>query len=221
MLAALALALLALAACGEAEAEPTITSALEAVPLRLSGGQSVEVQLASRQPATGSCEPLPAGQRLRILDGGLTISVPTEVVEGGPADVAAPGGGTVRIVPHTKASYVVAPGGQAHASLDGTLAAGGEADVAGFVGVDLSRTSPVGAARAVTWLARTLDDAGAYAAVLRGPAGAPDEPGAMWAAAGVTPDGRLVTVRSTSAGTTDVHIGPSPDPCAYRTASPA
>lgn len=200
--------LLVLAACSHDEAAPTMTSAVEAVPLRLVGGQTLEIQLAGRQPASGACDRLPAGEQLRIRDGDLTVSVPEAV--------PALAGGAVRIVPHTKASYVVAPDGQASAWLDGTLAAGDEADVAGFVGVDLSRTSPVGAARAVTWLARTLDDAGAYAAVLRGPAGAPDAAGATWSAAGVTADGRLVTARSTNAGTTDVHIGPSPDPCAYR-----
>jgi hypothetical protein len=114
----------------------------------------------------------------------------------------------------------VARDGRASAWLDRTLAAGDEAEVAGFVGVDLSRTSPVGAVRAVTWLARALDDAGVYAAVLRGPSGPPDVPGAAWEAAASTPDGRLLTARSTSAGVTDVHIGPSPDPCAYRTAVP-
>ena len=35
-----------------------MASALEAVPLRLTGGQTLEVQLAARQPATGGCEPL-------------------------------------------------------------------------------------------------------------------------------------------------------------------
>ena len=204
--------LLATAACRRAEAAPTMASALEAVPLRLTGGQTVEVQLAGRQPETGGCERLPDGQRLRIRDGGLTVSVPDA-----PPALSGP---TVRIVPHTKASYVVAPDGRASAWLDRTLAAGDEAEVAGFVGVDLSRTSPVAAVRAVTWLARALDDAGAYAAVLRGPRGPPDEPGAAWEAAAGTPDGRLLTARSTSTGVTDVHIGPSPDPCAYRTAVP-
>src|SRR5204863_5066562 len=138
-----------------------MASAVEAVPLRLTGGQTLEVQLAGRQPAD-ACDPLPPGERVRIRDAGLTVSVP--------AAVPAPATGQVRVVPHTTASYVVASDGQAHAYLDGTLATGAESDVAGFVGVDLSRTSAVGAARAVTWLARALDDAGAYAALLRGPA---------------------------------------------------
>jgi len=124
--------------------------------------------------------------------------------------------GTMRMVPHTTASYVVGSDGQARAWLDGTLASGPEADVAAFVGVDLSRTSPVGASRAVTWLARALDDAGAYAAVVRGPAGPPDDAGAVWTAAGATADGRVVTVRSTGSGASTVRVAPNADPCAYR-----
>jgi hypothetical protein len=187
-----------------------MASALEAVPLRLTGGQTVEVQLAARQPATGACQSLVAGERLRITDGGLTVSVPA----------AAPpaAAGLVRIVPHTKASYVLGSDGRATAWLDGTLATGTEADVAGFVGVDLSRTSPVGAARAVTWLARALDDAGAYAAVVHGPDGPPDEAGAVWLATGATADGQVVTVRATGGGVSDVETVPAADPCAYRTA---
>jgi len=201
--------LVLLTACGRAAAPPTMATALEAVPLRLTGGQTLEVQLASRQPATGACEPLPAGERLRVRDGGLTVSVP----ETAPPLVT----GTVRIVPHTTASYVVGPDGQARAWLDGTLATGNEADVAGFVGVDLSRTSPVGASRAVTWLARALDDAGVYAAVVHGPAGPPDEADAIWTAAGATANGQVVTVRATGRGATAARVAASADPCAYRT----
>ena len=92
--------------------------------------------------------------------------------------------------------------------------------MAGFVGVDLSRTSPVGAARAVTWLARALDDAGAYAAVVHGPAGPPDE-------AGRGVDGRRGHRRRAAGdGAVDGQRGdatcrsaPSADPCAYRTAT--
>jgi hypothetical protein len=200
-------ATVALAACGRSAAPPTMASALEAVPLRLTGGQTLEVQLASRQPATGVCQPLPAGERLRIVDAGLTVSVP--------ATVPAPGAGVVRVVPRTKASYVVGADDRAHTWLDGTLATGTEDDVVGFVGVDLGRTSPVGASRAVTWLARALDDAGAYAAVLHGPVGPPDEAAAVWSAAGATADGRIVTVRATGSGA-EVHLAPSADPCAYR-----
>ncbi len=195
------------AACGRSSASPTMASALEAVPLRLTGGQTLELQLAARQPATGGCERLAGDERLRIRDGGLTVSVPVTT--------PAPGTGLVRIVPHTRASYTVGADGQSRTWLDGTLATGAEADVVGFVGVDLGRTSPVAAARAVTWLARALDDAGAYAAVVRGPAGPPDEAGAMWSAAGATADGRTVTVRSTGSGA-DVQITESTDPCAYR-----
>jgi hypothetical protein len=187
-----------------------MASALEAVPLRLTGGQTLELQLAARQPATGACEPLAAGERLRIRDGDLTVSVPVVA--------PAPPTGLVRIVPRTKASYVVGADGQARSWLDGTLATGAEDDVAGFVGVDLGRTSAVGASRAVTWLARALDDAGAYAAVVRGPAGPPDEAAAVWSAAGATADGRTVTVRSTGSGA-DVRFAESTDPCAYRTAA--
>jgi hypothetical protein len=200
--------LVVLTACGHSAGAPTMASALEAVPLRLTGGQTLEVQLASRQPAAGGCETLPAGERLRIRDGGLTVSVPAD------APVLAPG--TVRMVPHTTASYVVGSDGQARAWLDGTLATGIEADVAGFVGVDLSRTSPVGAARAVTWLARALDDAGVYAAVVRGPGGPPDDPGAEWTATGATADGRVVTVRSTASEASPVQVAASGDPCAFR-----
>jgi hypothetical protein len=200
--------LVVLTACGRAAAPPTMASALEAVPLRLTGGQTLEVQLASRQPATGACEPLPAGERLRIRDGGLTVSVPAAAPAVGP--------GTVRIVPHTTASYIVGTDGQARAWLDGTLATGTEADVAGFVGVDLSRTSAVGASRAVTWLARALDDAGVYAAVVRGPAGPPDEADALWTATGATADGQVVTVRSTGRGASAARVAASADPCAYR-----
>jgi hypothetical protein len=198
------------AACGHSSAAPTMASALEAVPLRLTGGQTLELQLAARQPATGACEPLAGGERLRIRESGLTVSVP--------AAAPAPATGLVRIVPHTKASYVVAGDGQARSWLDGTLAVGTEDDVAGFVGVDLGRTSPVAAARAVTWLARALDDAGAYAAVLHGPTGPPDDASAVWTATGATADGRTVTVRSTGSGA-DVRFAPGADPCAYRTAA--
>jgi hypothetical protein len=200
--------LVLLTACSRAAAPPTMASALEAVPLRLTGGQTLEVQLASRQPATGACEPLPADERLRVRDGGLTVSVP--------ATAPALATGTVRMVPHTTASYVVGADGQARAWLDGTLATGTEADVAGFVGVDLSRTSPVGASRAVTWLVRALDDASVYAAVVRGPAGPPDEADAVWTAAGATADGQVVTVRSTGSGASAVRVAPGADPCAYR-----
>jgi hypothetical protein len=186
-----------------------MATALEAVPLRLTGGQTLELQLAARQPPTGACEPLAAGERLRIRDGGLTVSVPIAA--------PAPASGLVRIVPRTKASYVVGADGQARSWLDGTLATGTEDDVAGFVGVDLGRTSPVAASRAVTWLARALDDAGAYAAVVHGPTGPPDEAAAVWSAAGATADGRTITIRSTGSGA-DVQFTASTDPCAYRTA---
>src|SRR4051794_25184574 len=92
-------------ACGRSAAAPTMTSALEAVPLRLTGDQTLEVQLASRQPVTGGCERLPQGEQVRIRDGGLVVSVPA------PVPPAAPG--IVRIVPHTKASYAVGGDGQA------------------------------------------------------------------------------------------------------------
>ncbi len=199
-----------LVACGPGEDRPTMGSALEAVPLRLTGGQEIDVQLAGRQPATGACDPL-QGERVRIRDDGLTVSVPDAV----PALPA----GAVKIVPHTDATYVVTGDGSAVAWLDQTLATGDEADVASFVGVDLSRTSPVAAARAVTALARRLDDAGAYAAVIRGPSGPPDDAGAAWTATGVTPDGELVHVRSTSAGAEATRTAAGSDPCAYRTAT--
>ena len=206
-----ALVVLAVGACSHAAAAPTVASALEAVPLRLAGGQTLEVQLAARQPGTGACEPLPVGEQVRVRDGGLTVSVPAAAPE--------PGAGLVRVVPHTTASYVVSTDGQARAWLDGTLATGGEGDVAGFVGVDLSRTSPVAASRAVTWLARALDDVGVYAAVLRGPSGPPDADGATWSAAGATASGELVTLQSTASGPSDLAIAPSTDPCAYRTSA--
>jgi hypothetical protein len=198
------------AACGRSAGPPTMASALEAVPLRLTGSQTLQVQLAARQPTTGACQPLVAGERLRITDRGLTVSVPAAA----PPAVA----GIVRIVPHTKASYVLGADGRATAWVDGTLATGTEADVAGFLGVDLSRTSPVGASRAVTWLARALDDAGAYAAVVHGPDGPPDEAGAVWLATGATADGRVVTVRATGGGVTDVETSPAASACAYRSA---
>jgi hypothetical protein len=210
LLAAGAAALvMVVAACGRSAGPLTMAAALEAVPLRLTGGQTLEVQLAGRQPAE-ACDPLPSGERARIRDAGLTVSVPAAVPD--------PATGQVRIVPHTTARYVVRSDGQARAYLDGTLAIGGESDVAAFVGVDLGRTSPVGAARAVTWLARALDDVGAYAAVLRGPAGPPDESGAAWSATAATTDGRVVSIRATGSGASAVRVVPASDRCAYRTA---
>jgi hypothetical protein len=112
--------------------------------------------------------------------------------------------GVERIVPFTKASYVVRADGSAVSWLDRTLAVGSEDDVAAFVGVDLSRTSSVSAARAVTRLIRVLDEADVYAAVFRGPAGPPD------------PDGRVVTVRAAAGGPVETSVAPATDPCAYR-----
>jgi hypothetical protein len=201
-----------LAGCGGGgggEAAPTMATALEAVPLRRTGGQVVEVQLARRQPSTGVCEPL-AGAQVRIRDQDLTVTVPdTKPVL--PA-------GVERIVPYTLATYVVAPDGAAASWLDRTFASGPEDDVVAFVGVDLSRTSSVGAARAVTRLVRVLDEADVYAAVVRGPAGPPDAPGedAVWTARGVTPDGRVLTVRAAATGPVETTVAAPLDPCAYR-----
>jgi len=209
--AAAVVAVAALAACAGhgGEAAPTMETALSAVPLRRTGGQVVDVQLARRQPETGVCDPL-TGATVRIRDGQLTVTVPD----------AAPTlpSGTERIVPFTAASYVATAGGQATAWLDRTLAVGPEDDVAAFVGVDLDRTSPVAAARAVTRIVRVLDEADVYAAVLRGPAGAPDPPDgdAVWTARGMTPDGRLVTVTAGAAGPVQTTTTLAPDPCAYR-----
>ncbi len=205
-------ALAALAGCGRGggdKAAPTLATALEAVPLRRTGGQVVDVQLARRQPAAGVCEPL-SGLEVRIRDEGLTVTVP-DVAPVLPA-------GVERIVPHTEASYVVTADGSAVSWLDRTLASGSEDDVIAFVGVDLSRSSSVAAVRAVTRLARVLDDVGVYAAVIRGPAGPPDLPDddAVWVATGVTPDGRVVTVRAAGTGPVETTSVASPDPCAYR-----
>ena len=172
-----------------------MASALEAVPLRLTGGQTVEVQLAARQPATGACEPLAGGERLRIRDGGLTVSVPGGGAAGRPP-------GSMRIVPHTKASYVrraptarPAPGSTAP-----WPPAPRPTSPASWASTS-SRTSPVAAARAVTWLARALDDAGAYAAVVHGPAGPPDEAGrGVDGRRGHAPTASSVTVRATGGG---------------------
>jgi hypothetical protein len=202
----------ALAACsgGGRQAAPTLATALEAVPLRRTGGQVVEVQLARRQPASGACDPL-TGVAVRIRDDGLTVTVP----DGGAPLLPS---GVERIVPFTKAFYVVMADGSAVSWLDRTLAVGSEDDVAAFVGVDLSRTSPVAAARAVTRLVEVLDEAGVYAAVLRGPAGPPDPPDgdAEWTARGATPDGRVVTVRAGRDGPIDQSVVTASDPCAYR-----
>src|SRR5439155_24396764 len=116
---ALAAIVVAATACRHAPAQATVASALEAVPLRLGGGQTIEVQLAGRQPPT-ACDRPPAGEAVRIHDGPLVISVP-------PVPPAAPGG-TTRIVPKTSASYVVAPDGTATAWRDRTLAVGDEGD---------------------------------------------------------------------------------------------
>jgi hypothetical protein len=195
---------------GGGQAAPSMAIALEAVPLRRTGGQVVEVRLARRQPPVGACDPL-TSDAVRIRDGGLTVTVP---------DGAAPPlpSGVERIVPFTKASYVVTADGSAVSWLDRTLAVGPEDDVVAFVGVDLSRTSPVAAARAVTRLVRVLDDADAYAAVLRGPAGPPDPPAgeAVWTARAVTPDGRLITVRAAADGPVETSVDRPADPCAYR-----
>jgi hypothetical protein len=202
--------LTAVAACsGGEQAAPTLATALEAVPLRRTGGQVVEVQLARRQPATGACDAL-TGATVRIRDDGLTVTVPD-------AKPRLPTG-VERIVPFTKASYVVRADGSAVSWLDRTLAVGSEDDVAAFVGVDLSRTSSVSAARAVTRLIRVLDEADVYAAVFRGPAGPPDPPDgdAVWTARGATPDGRVVTVRAAAGGPVETSVAPATDPCAYR-----
>ena len=193
--------------CGGGQAEPTMSSVLEAVPLRVTGGQTVDVQLGVRQPSD-ACHPLPGGEQVRVEDGDLTVSVP----------VVAPTlpRGTVRVVPRTPSSYVVGPSGTATAWADRTLAQGDEGDVAAFVGVGLGRTSPVGAVPAVTWLARALDDAGAYAAVIRGPATPPDLPGGIWTARAATRDGRLMRVSAGAEGVRDRQLQPSTDPCAYR-----
>jgi len=189
-----------------------MATALEAVPLRRTGGQIVEVQLTTRQPARGACDTL-TGVRVRIRDAGLTITVPDA---GRP--VLPPG--QEWIVPHTGASYVVGADGTAVSWLDRTLASGGQDDVVAFVGVDLARTSPVAAVRAVTRLARVLDEADVYAAVVRGPAGPPDAPGvdAVWTASGVTAAGRLVTTRAAGYGPMVTATTSVSDPCAYRSA---
>jgi hypothetical protein len=206
-----AAALLVLAGCGRGGglAAPTLATALETVPLRRTGGQVVDVQLAGRQPAAGACDPL-AGAAVRIRDQSLTVTVP-DVAPVLPT-------GVERIVPFTEATYVVIGDGSAVSWLDRTLAAGSEDDVVSFVGVDLSRTSSVAAVRAVTRLVRVLDEAGAYAAVVRGPAGPPDAPkvDAAWAARGVTGDGRLLTVRAAAHGPVQVATAEATDPCAYR-----
>jgi hypothetical protein len=197
---------------GRGEAVPTMATALEAVPLRRTGGQRVEVELADRQPAAGACEALP-GARVRIRDAGLTVTVPS-------ADPPPLPPGATRIVPMTTASYVVGDDGQATAWLDRTLATGPEDDVVAFVGVDISRSSSVAAVRAVTRLARVLDHAGVYAAVIQGPPGPPDEPGEdlEWSAAGVTTDGRVIEVRAAGDGPVTTTSGTASDPCAYRAA---
>jgi hypothetical protein len=209
---AAAAAVAALAACsgGGGQAAPTLATALEAVPLRRTGGQVVEVQLASRQPASGACDPL-TDVAVRIRDDGLTVTVPDR----GPPPLPS---GVERIVPFTKASYVVTADGSAVSWLDRTLAVGSEDEVAAFLGVDLSRTSPVAAARAVTRIVKVLDGAGVYAAILRGPAGPPDPPDgdAEWTARGATPDGRVVTVRAGRDGPVATSVAPAADPCAYR-----
>jgi hypothetical protein len=170
----------------------------------------VDVQLARRQPPTGVCDPL-TGATVRIRDGQLTVTVPD-----GAAPTLPPG--IERIVPFTEASYVATAGGQAASWLDRTLAVGPEDDVAAFVGVDLDRTSPVSAARAVTRIVRVLDEADVYAAVLRSPAGPPDpaDGDAVWTARGMTPDGRLVTVTAGADGPVETTSDRAADPCAYR-----
>jgi hypothetical protein len=211
--AAAVVAVTAVAACAGhgGQAAPTMETALSAVPLRRTGGQVVDVQLARRQPPSDVCDPL-RGDTVRIRDGQLTVTVP-----GGAAPRLPPG--IERIVAFTHASYVATAGGQAAAWLDRTLAVGPEDDVAAFVGVDLDRTSPVAAARAVTRIVRVLDEADVYAAVLRGPAGPPDPPDgdAVWTARGMTPDGHLVTVTAGSRGSVQTTSEPVSDPCAYRT----
>jgi hypothetical protein len=194
---------------GGGEAAPTLATALEAVPLRRTGGQVVEVQLARRQPSTGACEPL-TGAQVRIHDQQLTVTVPDAP--------PAPPGGVERIVPYTEATYMVAPDGSASSWLDRTLASGPEDDVVAFVGVDLSRSSSVAAVRAVTRLARVLDEADVYAAVVTGPAGPPDVQGedAVWTGRGMTRAGRLLTVRAAGAGPVDTTTSNPADPCAYR-----
>jgi hypothetical protein len=126
----------------------------------------------------------------------------------------------VWIVPHTLASYVVGADGTAVSWLDRTLASGSRGDVAAFVGVDLDRTSPVAAVRAVTRLARVLDEADVYAAVVRGPPGPPDAPGedAVWMVSGMTADGRLVTAHAAGDGPVETTTTSVSDPCAYRSA---
>ena len=104
--------------------------------------------------------------------------------------------------------------GQRRGQADTLAAEATHRDVAGFVGVDLSRArTPVAEVRAVIWLARALDDAGAYAASLHGPDGPPDEPGT----AGRRPlTGRpphLLARPATTAGVADIHR-PGPGPCA-------
>jgi len=209
-----AAAVAALAACSGhgGEAAPTLETALSAVPLRRTGDQVVDVELARRQPAGAVCDRL-AGATVRVRDGPLTVTVPD-----GPAPTLP--AGVERIVPFTKASYVATPGGQAAAWLDRTLAVGPEDDVAAFVGVDLDRTSSVAAARAVTRIVRVLDEAGVYAAELRSPPGPPDPPAgdAAWTARAMTPDGRLVTVTAGADGAVHTTSEPAPDACAYRAA---
>jgi hypothetical protein len=210
--AAAVVAVAAVAGCAGhgGEAAPTIETALSAVPLRRTGEQVVDVQLARRQPAGAVCDRL-TGATVRIRDAGLTITVPD-----GPAPALPPG--IERIVPFTKASYVTTAGGQAASWLDRTLAVGPEDDVAAFVGVDLDRTSSVAAARAVTRVVRVLDEADVYAAVLHSPAGPPDpaEGDAVWTARAMTPDGRLLTVTAGAEGPVETTASPAPDPCAYR-----
>jgi hypothetical protein len=169
----------------------------------------VDVQLARREPVAGACDPL-AGASVRIRDQDLTVMVP-DVAPVLPT-------GVERIVPFTEATYVATGAGSAVSWLDRTLATGPEDDVVSFVGVDLSRTSSVAAVRAVTRLVRVLDDAAAYAAVVRGPAGPPDAPDEdpVWAARGITRDGRVVTVRAAGHGPVQVTTAEAADPCAYR-----
>jgi len=63
-----------------------------------------------------------------------------------------------------------------------------------------------------------LDEKDVYAAVLRGPTGAPDPPDgdAVWTARSMTPDGDLVTVTAGASGPVQTTAAATTDPCAYR-----
>ena len=124
-------------------------------------------------PATGACDPLQAASGCASATTGSTVSVPDAV----PARRRPAPSRSCR----TPTATLRGGGGRAAPAPGSTRRSptGDEADVAAFVGVDLSRTSPVAAARAVTCAgARALDDAGVYAAVIRGPSGPPDDAGA-------------------------------------------